>query len=176
VLRISGELDMISGHTLGQRADAVVEGMRGPVLVDVSGLTFIDAYGARALDAVMQTLPNGRLAALRSCPSDVRRILDILALPAGRPPAGPDAVPEPGTTALSERVRRARLHGAEATLDASGTIAELIDTCIRVAGTIERAGLIRAQGQQARAASRAAREGARSRRAARPQRPAAPPP
>lgn len=175
VLRISGELDTMSADTLGERADAVVGGMRGPVLVDVSGLTFIDARGARALDAVIQTLPGGRLAALRSCPGDVRRILDILALSPGRPPAGPDTATEPGATALSERVRRARLEAAEAALDASGTIAELIDTCIRVAGTVERAGLIREQGQQARAASRAAREDARSRRAARQQRPAPPP-
>jgi hypothetical protein len=63
-----------------------------------------------------------------------------------------------------DEVRRARLHAAEAKLDASGTLAELADTRIRLAGTIERAGLIREQGRQTLARSRASREqGRRSR-------------
>lgn len=158
VLRISGELDLATADTLGERADAAVAGMPQPVLVDVSGLTFIDACGARALNAVIQTLPDGRLAALRSCPYGIRRILDILALFPGSPPAGHREVPDPGATALSGRVRRARLEGVEVTLTASAIIAEVIDTCVRLAVTVERTALIREQGRRARAASRAAVE------------------
>lgn len=73
-------------------------------------------------------------------------------------------VSDPGATALSGQVRRARLQGAEATLDASGIIAELIDTCVRLADTVERTALIRERGRHACAASRAARqEAARAR-------------
>ena len=57
-----------------------------------------------------------------------------------------------------DEVRRARLHAGEAKLDASGTLAKLADTRIRLASTIERAGLIREQGRQALASSRAGRE------------------
>jgi hypothetical protein len=57
-----------------------------------------------------------------------------------------------------DEVRRARLHAGEAKLDASGTLAELADTRIRLASTIERAGLIREQGRQTLARSRAGRE------------------
>lgn len=51
LLRISGELDLITADSLGERADAAVEQVPGPVLVDLAGLTFIDARAARALDA-----------------------------------------------------------------------------------------------------------------------------
>jgi anti-sigma B factor antagonist len=177
VLRISGELDTMTADTLGERADAAVRDVPGPVLVDVSGLTFIDADGARVLNALIQTLPDGRRGAVRSCPRGIRRILDLLGLSLGCPSAGHDAVPEPGMTALLDQVRRARFHAGEARLDVGETLARLTDTCIRLAGTVERADLIREQGRQALAASRTAREhAARARQAGWPQRQAASPP
>jgi hypothetical protein len=117
----------------------------------------------------MRTLPGGRPASVRACPRHVRRILDILGLPLdGRPAACPPAL-RSGTPALVDEVRRARLHAGEAKLDASGTLAELADTRIRLAGTIERAGLVREQGRETLARSRAGRERAfRSRRLGRP--------
>lgn len=178
VLWISGDLDAMTADTLGERADAAVQGVPGSVLVDVSGLTFIDAHGARVLNAVIQTLPGQRQAAIRSCPRAVRRVLDLLGLSPGSTPAEHEAVPEPGMTALSDRVRRARFQAQEARLDASGTLARLTDTCIRLAGTLERADLTREQGRQTLAASRAAREdAARSLQAGQPRvRPASPQP
>jgi hypothetical protein len=140
------------------------------VLVDLSGLTFIDARGARVLDAVIRTLPGGRAASVRACPRHVRRILDILGLPLDGRTDGSPPVRRPGRPALVEEVRRARLQASEAKLDASGTLAELADTRIRLASTIERAGLIREQGRQTLARSRASREQAlRSRRPACPE-------
>ena len=106
----------------------------------------------------MRTLPGGRPASVRACPRHVRRILDILGLPLDGRPAGCPPALRSGTPALVDEVRRARLHAAETKLDASGTLAELADTRIRLAGTIERAGLIREQGRQALARSRASRE------------------
>jgi anti-sigma B factor antagonist len=170
VLQVAGELEGMGADAFAERADAAVRSLPGPVLVDLTGMTFIDAGGARVLDAVMRTLPGGRAASVRACPPRVRRILDILGLPLdGRPPAGNSPVRRSGTPALVDEVRRARLHAAEAKLDASGTLAELADTRIRLAGTIERAGLVREQGRETLARSRAGRERAfRSRRLGRP--------
>lgn len=169
LLRISGELDMTTADELGELADAAVLAVPGPVLVDLSGLTFIDAHAARVLNAVILTLPEGQPASVRSCPRSIRRALDLLGLSLDCPPAGYAADPQPELPALADRVRQARLNAREARLAASGTLARLTDTCIRVASTIERAGLIQEQGRQAQAASRAAREYvARSRQAARP--------
>jgi anti-anti-sigma factor len=158
VLLIAGELDAMAADTFAERVDAAVWSLPWPVLIDLAGLTFIDAYGARVLDAVMRTLPGGRPASVRACPCRVRRILDILGLPLdGRPPESP-SVRQPGQIALVDEVRRARRHAGEAKLDASGIMAALADTRIRLAGTIERAGLIREQGRETMARSRAGRE------------------
>jgi anti-anti-sigma regulatory factor len=170
VLQIAGELDALAADTFAEHADAAVRSLPWPVLVDLSGLTFIDARGARVLDAVIRTLPGGRPASVRACPRHVRRILDILGLPLDGGPAGRPPARRPGTPGLVDDVRRARLHAGEAKLDASGTLAELADTRIRLASTIERADLIREQGRQTLARSRASREQAlRSRRLACPE-------
>jgi anti-sigma B factor antagonist len=170
VLLIAGELDVIAADAFAEQADAAVRSLPGPVLVDLSGLAFIDACGARVLDAVMRTLPGGRAASVRACPRRVRRILDMLGLPLDGRPAPSPAARRLGTSALVDEVRRARLQAGEAKLDASGTLAELADTRIRLAGTIERAGLIREQGRQTLARSRASREQAlRSRQPACPE-------
>jgi anti-sigma B factor antagonist len=158
VLQIAGELNAMAADAFAERVDAAVRSLPWPVLVDLSGLTFIDAYGARALDAVMRTLPGGRPASVRDCPRRVRRILDILGLPLdGRPPAGPPGR-RPGPTEQVDKVRRARLHAGEAKLNASGALAALADTRIRLASTIERSALIREQGRQTLARSQAGRE------------------
>ncbi len=142
LLRISGELDLITADALGARADAAVQDVPGPVLVDLSGLTFIDARAARALDAVMRTLPEGRPVSVRCCPRGIRRAFDLLGLSLNYKQADVPGI----------------LHDArEARLEAGTRLARLTDTGIRLASTIERAGLIREQGRQALAASRAAR-------------------
>jgi anti-anti-sigma factor len=156
VLQIAGELDASTADAFAERVDAAVQRLPGPVLVDLSGLAFIDAGGARMLDAVIRTMPGGRASAVRTCPRSVRRILDMLGLPLDCQPAGRSPAPPRGLALVNE-VRRARLRAGEARLDASGTLAELASTRIRLASTIERTGLIREQGRAARA-SRAGRE------------------
>jgi anti-sigma B factor antagonist len=158
VLRISGELDSMTAEVLADRVDAAVQVLPGPVVVDLSGLTFIDARGARSLNAVLQTLPGGRSATVRSCSRRVRRILDLLRLPLDGPAADGSAGPGYGAPVLLTELHRARLHAAQARLNASRAIADLTDTCIRVASTIERAGLVREQGREALARSRASRD------------------
>lgn len=78
-LTVSGELDAC---VAGRFADAAMEAVRtatGPVLVDLSGLEFMDVSGARSLAAVIRVI-TPRLAGLRSCRPPVRRVLELLGL------------------------------------------------------------------------------------------------
>ena len=156
VLRIAGELDMTVGDALAARAAAAMRGIPGPVLINLADLTFIDAHGAHALDALIQNPPDGRPIAVRYCPLAIRRVLDMLRLPLDYP-AGDESAQQTATTELTSQVRRARLLASQSRLETSGTLTQLADTLIRLASTIERTELIREQGRQIVASSRATR-------------------
>ncbi len=154
VLWITGELDTVMAEVLAERADAAVQAISRPVLIDLSGLTFIDARGARALAAVTQT----HSAAVRSCPPHVRRVLDLLGLPLSYLSAGNRTAPSSETSDLADLVRRARSDAREAKLDTSSLLDQLRDTCIRLTKLLERTGLALERGRRTVASSRAARE------------------
>jgi anti-anti-sigma regulatory factor len=159
VLRVAGELDVATtADALFDRAAASVRAVPGPVLIDLSGLTFIDAHGARALDTLIRTPLDGRAAAVRNCPLRIRRLLTVFRVPLDCPPADDNPARQTATTALADQVRRARLRARESRLDASGTMALLTDTLIRLASTIERTDLIREQARCTVADSRAVRQ------------------
>lgn len=140
VLRITGELDTVMAGVFAERAEAAVQAIPRPVLIDLPGLTFIDAGGARALATVIRTFS----AAVRSCPPPVRQTLDLLGLPPWYLSAGNSTVP--------------RSDACEAKLGARLLLDQLRDTCIRLASTLERSDLVREQGRRTAASSRAARE------------------
>jgi anti-sigma B factor antagonist len=160
VLRVIGELDLITAAEFAHRADAAVKATTGPVVVDLSSLTFIDARGARALAAVIRTVPAARRPVIRSCPPHVRLVLDMLNLPLCYLLADPlIRTPGPSVTLdLVDRVRHARLDAGKTKLAATWAMARLTDSGIRLASTVERTGLIREQGQQTLARTRSARE------------------
>jgi len=163
VLRLVGELDMTTAEEFTDCADAAVEATPGPVVVDLSGLTFIDARGARALAAVMDALPAQRRPVVRSCPPQVRLVLDMLDLSlnylqADHLPAQNQTATRSATRDLVHRVQHARLDASQMKLDSSWVLARLADTGIRLASTRERTDLIREQGQRTLAATRAIRE------------------
>ena len=82
VLRVAGELDVATtADDLVARAAASVRAVPGPVLIDLSALTFVDAHGARALDALIRTPLDGRAAAVRHCPPRIRRMLNVFRVP-----------------------------------------------------------------------------------------------
>lgn len=157
LLRISGDLDLITADVLGERVDARVQEMPGPVLVDLSGLTFIDAHGARVLDAVMRTLPEGRPVSVGCCPWRTRRVFDLLGLSLNYSQADCAADLRAKMPAATDRVPAVLRDARAARMEASARLAQLVDTSIRLASTMERADLIREQGRQTLAASRAAR-------------------
>jgi anti-anti-sigma regulatory factor len=159
VLRVAGELDVATtADALVNRAAASVRAVPGPVLIDLSGLTFIDAHGARALDTLIRSPLDGRAAAVRHCPLRIRRLLTVFRVPLDCPSAEDNPARQTTTTALADQVRRARLRARESRLDASGTMARLTDTLIRLASTIERTDLIREQARSTVANSRAVRQ------------------
>lgn len=159
VLRVIGEIDAYVTDSFTAHADELLRAIPGPVVIDLSGLRFADAHGARALVRIIRNLPAGRLTAILSCPVQVRRVLDIL----GLPPLSYWVTREPGAPAsetldLVDRIRRAVFDATEARLATNGIRARLADTCIRIANTRERADLIREQGRLALANSKATRE------------------
>jgi anti-anti-sigma factor len=163
VLRVTGDLDMTTAAEFACRAEAAVTETTGPVVLDLSGLTFIDVRGARALAAVMCPVPAARRPVVRSCAPHVRLVLDMLDLPfsylpADYLPAYSRTAPPSATRDLVKRVQQARLNAGDAKLSASRVLARLTDTSIRLASTRERTGLILEQGQQTLASTRAARE------------------
>ena len=77
VIGLAGELDMASAHHL----EAVLDRMMvipDHIIIDVSGLTFIDSHGLRLL-ARASELVEGSLW-LKGCSSHIRKLLDITAL------------------------------------------------------------------------------------------------
>lgn len=158
VLRVAGELDTLVADTFADRADAVVRAVPGLVMVDLSGLTFLDASGARALATMIHTALAGRLAGIRSCPALVRRVMNLLGLSLGYLAVGAGNAVRPETRELVDRVRRERLYASMAKCEARSVLARLTDTCIRLASTREQTELIQERGRRTLASSRAARE------------------
>jgi anti-anti-sigma regulatory factor len=88
VLRVAGELDVATtADALVARAAASVRAVPGPVLIDLSALTFIDAHGARALAVLIRTPLNGRAVAVRHFPARIRRLLNVFRVPLDCRPA-----------------------------------------------------------------------------------------
>lgn len=95
VLAIDGDLD---GFTVGQLAEDVARAMDkvpGQVVVELSGLQFIDCSGARALAAVIGTIPAWQLTEVQGCTPLVRRVLELLGLDLMRSSAVDGKRPEP---------------------------------------------------------------------------------
>ena len=84
VLAVSGELDIATTPTLTQQAAAALQEPAERLIIDLSGLQFIDCCGARALAAAARAAPPGCPVLVRGAGHRVRRILDLLAVPLER--------------------------------------------------------------------------------------------
>lgn len=83
VLSVSGELDIATAPILAGHAAALAD-LAGRLIVDLSGLEFVDCAGARALAAVTSAAPPGCPVLVRGLARRVRKVFDILALPLER--------------------------------------------------------------------------------------------
>jgi anti-anti-sigma factor len=80
--RLEGELDMATAEGLSELLRAAVDGSH-PVVLDFSGVSFMDSSGLRAL-LEGAGLPNGSGVVIVNPSSQVRRVLDI-SIPDGIP-------------------------------------------------------------------------------------------
>lgn len=85
VLAVSGELDIVTHPALARQAAAALRQPAERLIIDLSGLEFIDCCGARALAALTCAAPAGCPVLVRRAGRRVRRVLDLLALPLERP-------------------------------------------------------------------------------------------
>ena len=84
VLGVSGELDIATTPALTQQAAAALRLPAERLIIDLSGLQFIDCCGVRALAAVTRAAPPGCPVLVRGAGRRVRRILDLLDVPLER--------------------------------------------------------------------------------------------
>ena len=78
VLRVSGELDLSTAPVLDAAVSAAREEQGPPVVLDLSGVSFVDSTGIRSLIGAAQALESeGRAFALLSPADAVVRVLDL---------------------------------------------------------------------------------------------------
>jgi len=80
VLSVSGELDIATTAALAELAVPAVQVPAELVVIDLTGLEFIDCRGAQALAAVSRAVPPGCPVLVRGVGARVRKVLDILAI------------------------------------------------------------------------------------------------
>jgi anti-anti-sigma factor len=149
-LRISGELDVRAAETFTGRARAAVRAVPGPLVIDLSGVTGLDACGAHALTQFARTLARTRLIGVTSCPPCVSRTLKLAGFPPLRHWVGRQVAPA-GASELVHRVEAALSEATDTFLATRSSRGRRADVRIRAASTRERAALIREQAQQVRA-------------------------
>lgn len=110
---ISGDLDLTTAEALAPAVTQVlgaVNGQPAPVLLDLSGLAFLDCVGARALAAAVQALPSGHPVAIGSISPAASRLLGLIGwnlecLPPIRPmTASQKAANRPAGTPVASQV------------------------------------------------------------------------
>lgn len=148
VLRVVGDLNAVTASGFTERATRSIGQSPGPVRVDLSGLTSVDAPGGFALAAVLEAIPPERLVSVDFCRARVRRVLEQNGLHLGHVPPGTVTVPEDETPRLVDQVREARLHAGEARQQAVRNLARVSRTAARVASTQQRTAGTREQGRR----------------------------
>jgi anti-sigma B factor antagonist len=81
--RLNGELDMATAEDLSQLLRTAVLECR-PVVLDFSGVSFMDSSGLRALLQAAGLLSGNGSMVILNPPAQVRRVLDI-SIPGGTP-------------------------------------------------------------------------------------------
>jgi anti-anti-sigma factor len=78
---LAGEIDAASSATLQARLDGLIESTNGRVTLDMSGISFMDSSGIRALVGTHQRMSaHGRLLILRNVSAATMRVLDLTGL------------------------------------------------------------------------------------------------
>lgn len=88
VLVVSGDLDLVSAAEFAARASRAADGPVERLVLDLSGLRFIDCCGARALAAATRAVGDDCPVIVRAVRPAVRRVLELLRLELERQPLG----------------------------------------------------------------------------------------
>jgi anti-anti-sigma factor len=114
LLRVRGEVDVLSAPELDAILDAVIEGGRRLVVLDLAELDFIGGAGLRVIAVGRNRLASsGGLLTIRSLSTNVRRLFDILGLmeaarlerpEADQNPLGPEQTSDAPGTPVSAQV------------------------------------------------------------------------
>lgn len=80
LVRPLGDIDAATSGALRQSLETAVETGRPLVLVDMSGVTFLDSAGLGVLVGVRRELPPGQRLALAAVPARMHRVLQVAAL------------------------------------------------------------------------------------------------
>ncbi|MGI8662326.1 MAG: anti-sigma factor antagonist [Acidimicrobiales bacterium] len=81
VLSVRGAVDLLTAPAVGALLSALIEGGRSEIVVDASGVTFIDASGLGVIAAASARLrPVGGTITIRSPSQLLRRLIDITAM------------------------------------------------------------------------------------------------
>ena len=82
VLRVTGELDVLTAQPLHERVTALAHGR--PLVLDLTDLTFVDSSGVRAVNRLARTqVASGGLRVVAPRGGRARRVLDIVGFGAG---------------------------------------------------------------------------------------------
>jgi anti-anti-sigma factor len=130
VLSAGGELDVLAaGDFLARAARAVNHtartgaGQAERLVLDLSGLSFLDCSGVRALAWLTQAVPDECPVVVRSLSQAARRVLDLVGLNLEHRPAAPP----PGTgDGITELVRRSQAVRSAAR-EVMGQVADLAE-------------------------------------------------
>jgi anti-anti-sigma factor len=78
IVSVCGEVDLLTAPTLHAAINALVDQGRPGIVLDLTGLTFMDASGLRVIaDASVNLATSSRRLTVRSAPAMTRQILDI---------------------------------------------------------------------------------------------------
>jgi anti-sigma B factor antagonist len=152
VLAACGEMDICSSGTFTEFVEGVAAAMTpqpSRIIVDLSGLRFIDCSGARALGAVARPEPGRPPVVVRSVRPPVRRVLELMGLELDllgpnldlmsvdlNPRAAAAAAADSQTGKLVRQLRMARFYAEQAIADSRQAANSLAATEDRIAVTL----------------------------------------
>lgn len=135
VLALRGELDMITAPTFTARMSRVGWERAERLVLDLSGLSFTDCAGARALAAAVRAVPADCPIIVRSLQPTVRRVFELTGLDLENLRSGPDPHPELRTPGLVQAMVSVRSWSQESVAGLRRSASIIASTEERVAIT-----------------------------------------
>ena len=115
MIAVCGEVDLATADELVVRLRTLSGTRRGPILLDLSQITFIDCAGLRSLRAFEQHVATaGGSVHVAAVSLPVARLFELLALHTGAPPipARPAPAHGPRPVAVQQRARAYAIAGS----------------------------------------------------------------